>query len=110
MLDKLWEELENADEKSISAEILAWAYFNAPGYQIKDIQKQFDSWTLEDFETTYERVNELPPLEGEAWVEQRFGVTDYVSKIDFYEGANLQVLPEFFWFNASKPNKRHKFF
>ncbi|MFY0520588.1 hypothetical protein ACOMCU_22565 [Lysinibacillus sp. UGB7] len=110
MLDKLWNEFAESEERSTYAEIIAWAYFNPPGVQIKDIQEQFDTWTLEDFETVYDLVIELPPLEGEKWAEKRFGVTDFVSKIDYYEGGNLQILPEFLWFYMSKPRKKQKFF
>ncbi len=110
MLVELWDKFEEAEEKSISAEILAWTFFNPPGERIKDIQKQFDSWSIEDFETVYDQVLHLPSLEGEAWHETRFGVTDFVSKLDFFEGANLQILPEFFWFIVSKPKIRQKFF
>jgi len=110
MLEKMWKDLENAEEKSTSAEILAWTYFNPPGEQIKDIQVHFDSWDLEDFELVYDQVLQLPPLEGEMWHETRFGITDFVSKIDFFEGSNLSILPEYFWFKVSKPNIRQKFF
>lgn len=110
MLDKLWSKLESAEEKSITAEILAWAYFNPPGDQIKNIKEHFDSWTLEDFERVYYQVLELPTLEGESWHETRFGVTDFVARIDFSEGNNLTILPEFFWFNVSKPKQKQRFF
>lgn len=110
MLDELWSKLESADEKSITAEILAWTYFNPPGEQIKYIKEHFDSWTLEDFERVYEQVLGLPHLEGENWHETRFGVADFVARIDFFEGSNLSILPEFFWFNVSKPKKKQRFF
>lgn len=110
MLDNIWKSLEHGEEKSVNAEILAWAYFNLPGVTIRDIRKQFDSWTVEQFEEVFNDVCNLPSLEGEADTESMFGVTDWMSRIDFFEGANLQVLPEFFWFNVSKNNKKNKFF
>lgn len=108
-LDKLWDSIEKSEKASIGAEILAWTYFNPPGFSIADIKGKFDTWSIEDFEKVCKSMQILPSLEAESDKDVAFGVDEWTSRIDYYEGTNLQILPEFFWFTVSNP-KKSKFF
>ncbi|MBM7607260.1 hypothetical protein JOD29_000497 [Lysinibacillus composti] len=107
-LDKLWNGMERARDKSVTAEILAWTYHNYPGEKIKDIRTKFDEWSIEDFKEVLEHLEHLPPFEGEADKETMFGYS--FGNPDFYEGSNLTLMADWIWHEVSKPKRKSKFF
>lgn len=91
-IDNLWASFEENKSNTNSIEILKLVYFNNSGLKVKDIRKEFDSWSINLLTLLHEELSYMPTYEMDT--ELNIGFGEVASIFSFFEAATENGMAE----------------
>jgi len=84
-IDNLWASFEENKSSTKNIEIMKLVYFNKGGLKIKDIRKEFDSWSIDLLMLLHEETSYMPTYEMDT--ELNIGFGEVAPIFNFFEAA-----------------------
>lgn len=104
-MEKLWSTFEErSTDNDVDVEIVKELFFS-PKHNIGQIRELFESWSIEDLQSTVDQIYYSSSMEDEAEVINQFGEADYYSHNPFRESAILQSIGDQMWSLCSRKKK-----